>query len=45
MSTVKKEDRLPTKTVLFDIRRLVTEVDSKLASRRWTIDPIIEHLS
>jgi IS5 family transposase len=41
---LKKEDRLPIRTLLPDMKHLMTEEERKLASRRQAIEPIIGHL-
>ena len=41
---LKKEDRLSIRTLLPDMRHLITEEERKLASRRQAIEPIIVHL-
>ena len=41
---LKKEDRLPIRTLLPDMKRQMTEEERKLASRRQAIEPIIGHL-
>jgi transposase, IS5 family len=41
---LKKEDRLPIRTLLSDMKHLMTEEGRNLASRRQAIEPIIEHL-
>ena len=41
---LKKEDRLPIRTLLPDLKHLMTEEERKLASRRQAIEPIIGHL-
>lgn len=41
---LKKEDRLPIRTLLPDMNRQMTEEDRTLASRRQAIEPIIGHL-
>ncbi len=41
---IKKEDRLPIRTLLPDMKHLMTEEERKLASRRQAIEPIIGHL-
>jgi IS5 family transposase len=41
---LKKEDRLPIRTLLPDMKRQMTEEEHKLASRRQAIEPIIGHL-
>ena len=41
---LKKEDRLPIRTLLPDMKHLMTEEERKLAGRRQAIEPIIGHL-
>jgi len=41
---LKKEDRLPIRTLLPDMKRQMTEEERTLASRRQAIEPIIGHL-
>jgi transposase, IS5 family len=41
---LKKEDRLPIRTLLPDMKRQMTKEERKLASRRQAIEPIIGHL-
>ena len=41
---LKKEDRLSIRTLLPDMKHLMTEEERKLASRRQAIEPIIGHL-
>ena len=41
---LKKEDRLPIRTLPPDMKHLVTEEERKLANRRQAIEPIIGHL-
>ena len=41
---LKKEDRLPIRTFLPDMKHLMTDEERKLASRRQAIEPIIGHL-
>jgi len=41
---LKKEDRLPIRTLLPGMKPQMTEEEQKLASRRQAIDPIIGHL-
>jgi transposase, IS5 family len=41
---LKREDRLPIRTLLPDMKRQMTEEERKLASRRQAIEPIIGHL-
>ena len=41
---LKKEDRLPIRTLLPEMKRQMTDVGRKLASRRQAIEPIIGHL-
>jgi transposase, IS5 family len=43
-SRLKKEDRLPIRTLLPDMERQITEEERKFASRRQAIEPIIGHL-
>ena len=41
---LKKEDRLSIRTLLPDMKHLMTEEERKLVSRRQAIEPIIGHL-
>ncbi len=41
---LKKEDRLPIRTLLTDMKRQMTEEERKLARRRQAIEPIIVKL-